>query len=88
MYTKTIVMTKRSCRGKEFTCIREMTVMDEFELEERRRERYDRRRAEIMEERDYERRIEMQKYHDYLNPTSMSKIMDAYEEYMECERYY
>lgn len=88
MYTKTIIMTKRSSKGKTFTCIREMTVMDEFEREERRREYYERKRAEILAERRHREAIDLHKYADYLNPTSMRKIMNAYEEYMDSERYY
>ena len=84
MYTKTIVMTKRSCRGKEFTCIRKMTVMDDYDREERKRKRY----AEIKAYHDHLRAIEMQKYEDALHPTSMRRIMDAYEEYKTSDRYY
>lgn len=84
MYTKTIVMTKRSCRGKEFTCIRETTVMDEFELEKRRRERY----ARLKTERDFMRADELRKYEIAMNPTSLRKIMNAYDEYIASENYY
>lgn len=84
MYLKTIVMTKHSCKGKEFTCIKEMMVMDRDERERRRRERYEAIRAE----REHERLMDLQRQIDYYGHSSMRKIMDAYEEYMECERYY
>ena len=88
MYTKTITMTKHSCRGKEFTCVRTMEVMDEYEREERRRERYEKRYADIRAYREHLRACEDEWYRTRLNPTSMSRIMDAYNEYMESEQYY
>ena len=88
MYTKTIIITERSYGNKNYTCKRTMPVMDEEEMALRELERAERRYAEIKAYKERQRMLEEQKYYESLRPTSMRRIMDAYEEYLECERYY
>lgn len=84
MYTKTIVMTKHSCKGKEFTCTKVMSVMDDADREELRRKRL----MQFKFEREKQQRLELHRAVECLNPTTMRKIMAAYDEYMENEKYY